>query len=94
MYGALREPRLTDRKTEPSSPSCPPAPERTNTNRSLNMQTEKDVKEPNSAPTRGIQCTQSACRETRPKIALMPNFPFLALVPTSNCQKTRLGEYI
>ncbi len=62
---ARREPRLTDRKTEPSTPSCPSAPERTNTNRSLNMQTEKDVKEPNSAPTRGIQCAQSACREPR-----------------------------
>ncbi len=51
-------------KTEPSSSSRPPAPERTNTNHSLNIQTEKDVKEPNSAPPRGVLCTQGACRET------------------------------
>ncbi len=38
-----REPRLTDSKTEPSSPSPPPASERTNTNCSLNMQTEKKM---------------------------------------------------
>ncbi len=44
---ARREPRLTDSNTEPSSPSHPHASERTNSNRSLNMKTEKDVKEPN-----------------------------------------------
>ncbi len=49
--------------TEPSSPSGPPAPERTNTNRSLNMQTEKGVKEPNSAPARGVLCAQGARRD-------------------------------
>ncbi len=54
VFGAHAESRLTDSKTEPSCPSRPPAPERTNTNRSLNMQTEKDVKEPNSAPARGV----------------------------------------
>ncbi len=41
-----REPRLTDSNTEPSSPLPPPAPERTNTNRSLNIQTEKMWKSP------------------------------------------------
>ncbi len=53
-------------KTEPSSPSRHPASERTNTNRSLNMQTEKDVKEPNSAPVRGVLCAQgiSKCINT------------------------------
>ncbi len=55
-----REPRLTDSNTEPSSPLPPPAPERTNTNRSLNIQTEKDAKEPNSAPVRGVLCAQDA----------------------------------
>ncbi len=40
---SCREPRLTVSKTEPNSPSRPPAPERTNTNRSLNMKTEKNV---------------------------------------------------
>ncbi len=56
-----------DSNTKPSSPSPPPAPERTNTNHSLNMQTEQDVKEPNSAPARGVLCTQSARSETRLK---------------------------
>ncbi len=49
-------------KTEPSSPSRHPASERTNTNRSLNMQTEKDVKEPNSAPVRGVLCAQGVSK--------------------------------
>ncbi len=31
------------------------------------MQTEKDVKEPNSAPARGVLCAQGARRETRLK---------------------------
>ncbi len=56
----------SDSKTEPSSPSRPPAPERSNTNRSLNMQTEKDVWEPNSAPAR-VFCRHRARRETRLK---------------------------
>ncbi len=59
-----RELCLTDSKTERSSPSHHPASERTNSNRSLNKQTEKDVKEPNSAPTRGVLCAQGARRET------------------------------
>ncbi len=64
---ARRETRLTDSKTEPSSPSRHPASERTNTNRSLNMQTEKDVKEPNLAPACGVLCAQGTRRETRLK---------------------------
>ncbi len=59
---SCRQPRLTDRNTEPSSPSRPPAPERPNTNRSLNIQTDKDVKEPNSAPARCVLCAQGARR--------------------------------
>ncbi len=35
---------LTDSKTETSSTLRPPAHERTNTNRSLNLQKKKDVK--------------------------------------------------
>ncbi len=31
------------------------------------MQTEKDVKEPNSAPARGVLWAQGACRETKLK---------------------------
>ncbi len=60
----VRTQRAADRQTEPSSPLRPPAPEWTNTNRSLNMQTEKYVKEPNSAPARGVLCAQGARRET------------------------------
>ncbi len=56
-----REARLTYSKTEPSSPSPPPAPEQTNKNRSLNMQTKKDVKEPNSA--RCSVCTERTQRD-------------------------------
>ncbi len=59
-----RETRLTDSKTEPSSTSHPPAPERTNTNHSLNSQKEKDVKEPNSAPARGVLCAQGTRRDS------------------------------
>ncbi len=44
-----REPCLTDSKTERSSPSHHPASERTNSNRSLNKQTEKDVKDAHRA---------------------------------------------
>ncbi len=53
---ARRDLCLTDSKTEPSSPSHPPAPERTSTNRSSNKQTEKVVKEPNSALARALIC--------------------------------------
>ncbi len=67
MFDAHAELRITDSNTEPSSPSRPPAPERTNTNHSLNMQTEKDVKEPNSAPAHGVLYVQGARRETRLK---------------------------
>ncbi len=43
VWCTRREPRLTDNHTEPSSPR-PPAPERTNTNCCLKMQTEKICK--------------------------------------------------
>ncbi len=52
----------------------------------LNMQTEKDVKEPNPAPESGVLCT-----ETEHRICL-----FLLLyrqIHTKLCQNTRLGEY-
>ncbi len=56
-----REPRLTDSKTEPSSPSRHPATKRTNTKSKLKKcKQKKYVKEPNSAPTRGVLCTQRA----------------------------------
>ncbi len=74
-----RESCLTDRKTEPSSPLRPPIPERTNTNRSLNMQTEKDVKEPTSAPTRSVLCAQGPRRETRLKALEHQIWHFLLL---------------
>ncbi len=69
----LHPSRLTDSKTEPISPSRHPASERTNTNHRLNMQTEKYVKESNSAPARG-EASQSAST---------PNSLLLALVPTN-----------
>ncbi len=56
VWCTRRESRLTDSKTEPSSPSRHPASERTNTKCRLNLQTEKDVKEPNLAPARGVIC--------------------------------------
>ncbi len=55
-----REPRITDSNAEPGSPSRPPEPERTNTNNSLNMQTEKYVRQSNSEPARGVLCAQDA----------------------------------
>ncbi len=60
----MSRPRLTDSKTEPSSPSRPPAPEQTNTNGSLNMQTKKDVKEPNSAHRARAETCVSKCFDT------------------------------
>ncbi len=45
------------------------------------MQTEKDVKEPNSAPARGVLCAQGARRDAS-QSAWTPNLP-LALVPTN-----------
>ncbi len=41
MCSVHREPRLTDSKTEPSTPLPPPAPERTNKNRSLRKKCER-----------------------------------------------------
>ncbi len=72
VWCTRREPRLTDRNTELSFASS----ERTNTIPSLNMQTEKDVKEPNSAPARHEQRDAS-------QSASMPNSFLLALVPTN-----------
>ncbi len=45
------------------------------------MQTEKDVKEPNSASARGVLCAQGARRDAS-QSAWTPNLP-LALVPTN-----------
>ncbi len=65
---SVRTQRASHRQQdEPSSPSRPPEPERANTNCDLNMQTEKYMKEPNSAPARGVLWAQVACRETRLK---------------------------
>ncbi len=64
VWCTRRESRLTDSKTEPSSLSRHPSSERTNTNCRLNLQTEKDVKEPNLAPARGVICAQGVRRET------------------------------
>ncbi len=83
-----REPRLTDSNPEPSSPLPSPASERTNTNCSLNMQTEKDVKEPNSANMCGV-LWHRAHAEGRVSKSLNTEFDS----STKWCQNTRLGEY-
>ncbi len=83
-----REPRLTDSNPEPSSPLPSPASERTNTNCSLNMQTEKDVKEPNSANMCGV-LWHRARAEGRVSKSLNTEFDS----STKWCQNTRLGEY-
>ncbi len=66
--------RLTNSNTEPSSPSPASAPERTNINRSWNMQTEKSVIVPNSAPARCVLCAQGARREMRLKTLKRPSW--------------------
>jgi len=92
VFSVHGESHLTDSKTELSSSSPPPVPERTNTNCSLNMQTEKDVKEPISAPA---QCSARTglllLKALEHRISL-----FLLLyrqIHTELCQHTRLGEY-
>ncbi len=51
------------------------------------MQTEKYVKEPNSAPTHGVLCAQGPCREwfgvQMPQSTWTPNLTLLALVLTN-----------
>ncbi len=88
-----RELCLTDSKTEPSSTSRPPAPEWTNTNRSLNLQKERDVKESNSAPTCGVLCAHRAHAEKC--VSKRLNLTLLALVPTNTYKimSKYLGEY-
>ncbi len=73
MFGAHAESRVSRTET-PSSPSR--HLNETNTIPSLNMQTEKDVKEPNSAPAHHEQRDAS-------QSASMPNSFLLALVPTN-----------
>ncbi len=56
------------------------------------MQTEKDVKEPNSAPPRGVLSIQGAHSEMS-QIAWTQNLPLLVPTYTKVCQNIRFGEY-
>ncbi len=98
VFSAHAESRVSQTATpNRASPSPPPAPERTSTNRSLNMQTEKDVKEPNSASKRGVLCAQGARMRDASQSAwnteFASSFSLYRQIHTKLCQNTHLGEY-